>query len=545
MFLRSCIVLVVATLFALFSTMVLGYISMAVPIGPWITPTLALFALMIGSLFPYLLRKTDLINAVVAGSLGGIIATAIGFSFPAIYFLDPSVFTSWIATPLSMIGMVSSTALCASLFGVLIVEFFGARLLDDAHCTFPIGQLLYNTVMVGSHAVQTVQLRAGIVCASLISLLQKGVIPLITVPSKLMLYGGGPSLYMQIPALVIDVWPMLWAIGFIAGHVITVPLAIGALSKIVVVDPLYVALFTHLSVYEFLLSFCGGMMLVATASSFLGLPRMVATLIRQVSRGSRTVSFSALYAYGKQYVMNVLLGVGVLVVTSGILWYQNFSFTEQVYLYMGTALFSYQLMVIGGKWGIAPLGRFATFVMLPAYAVFGTNPIKLALIATFVEVAGGVAVDLLFGRKAGQLAGIPSRQIRWYQWYGIFIATASVGIIFYVLVHAFGLGTAQLFAYKAQSRYLLINTFDSHGSLSVSAALCGGIFGALMMLFGSNVAMVMGGLLMPLNISIGLMIGGLMTYVLRPKSFYEPFWSGVCAADSLLMLLYGLLGWSL
>ena len=89
------ITIIVSIALSLFSTVVMSYISMATPIGPWIAPTLVLLATI---LFKVFLRNStysqNIALATAAGSVGGILATAFGFSFPTLYFLDPTLFNS-------------------------------------------------------------------------------------------------------------------------------------------------------------------------------------------------------------------------------------------------------------------------------------------------------------------------------------------------------------------------------------------------------------------------------------------------------------------
>ncbi len=77
---------IIAIILSVFSTAVMAYISMATPIGPWIGPTLALLAAILFKLFGLqknLIKEQSL--AVSAGSIGGILATAFGFTYPTLY----------------------------------------------------------------------------------------------------------------------------------------------------------------------------------------------------------------------------------------------------------------------------------------------------------------------------------------------------------------------------------------------------------------------------------------------------------------------------
>lgn len=110
----NTLTIIVSFLLSVFSTAVMSYIAMATPIGPWIAPTLVLLALVLmrilgtrGSL------DTRIAYATTSGSVGGILATACGFSFPAIYFIDPALFAGWMARPVyfcTSLGLLSALA---------------------------------------------------------------------------------------------------------------------------------------------------------------------------------------------------------------------------------------------------------------------------------------------------------------------------------------------------------------------------------------------------------------------------------------------------
>lgn len=219
------------------------------------------------------------------------------------------------------------------------------------------------------------------------------------------------------------------------------------------------------------------------------------------------------------------------------LTYCGFSLSAQLYLVIFTFICTYQIALIAGQIGLAQLGRFATFVMVPAMFIFKITNVQTVFIATFVELSGGVAADILFGRKIAHLAHIPAAKIKAYQYLGLIVSALAIGGIFWLLIHRFTLGSPELFAYKAQSRQLLIDvkSFDYY------ILLIGMVFGVLLKYSKTNPMLVLGGLLMPLNISVGLIIGGFATRLVKDKQEWYPFWSGVFAANSVWMLVKALL----
>ena len=567
--------LVVAVILSCLSTAIMSYIAMAMPIGPWIETTLVLAGMIIFSVCARFIRSEsrmhDLGLTTAAGGIGGILATGLGFSFPTLYFIDPATFDAWMNSPLYFASMVAGLSFCAGSFGLLVAELFEHRLITEQQMPFPIGELVYKMISAQQSMRQAASLAAGFVGTQLFLFVQ---LCSRIIPQSITLMHKYTFSVFSVPTIMLktDVMPMFLAIGFVTGHVIVLPLVVGFLAKIGCIDPLHViytqtsnpihVFFAHtfgtvihnffptslitnptdtISTEEFSVAFCSGMVLYGVITSFIGLPKVLVTAFKNLGiiNVSQKDSYAGTLAYMNK--LTLLHSVGVLSVTSAFLTYCQFSFLAQLYLLSFTFLWTYQVLIIAGKIGLAPLGRFATFVMVPAMALFGLTMVQITFIATFVEVAVGVASDVLFGRKMAQLAGITRANIRAYQWLGLVISCAVVGFIFWLLIAHLGLGsTGELPVYKAYTRALLITikNFDI-------IVLCMGlVFGYFLTYTKINPALVLGGILMPANYSLMLIAGGLLTYVVKEKEDYYPLWSGIFAANSLWMLIRTLVSYT-
>lgn len=535
--------IILSIIFACFSTTVMSYISMATPIGPWIAPTLVLVTILVQRLLvqlPYMAHifpslkgnmSQTIALSVVAGSVGGILATGLGFSFPTLYFLDPALFDSWMSKPYFFVGVLTSFSLVAGGFGMIIANNFEHELLVKQDLPFPIGQLIYKMIAVQQHIRKAYELLIGFITTFIFCVLQDGISVIgACIPKSLVVVQPFQIGVWSIPCVNFDLWPMLWAIGFIAGHMIAVPLAVGALSGFLLAGPIHRVWFSYLSSTEFLLAFCSGMVISGTISGFLTLPKSMIDFFKKIKAGNALegikLSIPLTFRTVSEYV--IILGV-----TCAFLTYFNFSFISQIYLLVFTAICTYQIAAIAGKIGLALLGRYATFVMVPAMFLFSIDFVQIVMIATFVEVCGGVATDILFGRKVGALAGIQSKIMMRYQYLGIFVSSITAGIVFWLLIHHFHLGSPELFAQKAQGRQLLIGAkqFD------IYVLFLGILFGWILSKIKINPTLVFGGLLMPINISLGLIVGGFLTRFTKDRAEWEPFWSGVFASNSIWMLL--------
>lgn len=518
-------------LFSIFSTCVMSYISMATPIGPWIAPTLVLAALLIFKALRVEVKNKNIALAVVAGSIGGILATGLGFGFPTLYFLNPTLFDSWMAQPYFFAAVLTSFSLVAGGFGMMIANNIEHKLLVEQDLPFPIGQLIYKMIAVQQQVRKAYELAAGFVSTFIFCVLQDGFFAISScIPKSMVITQPFAIGVWSIPCVSFDLWPMLWAIGFIAGHMIAVPLAVGALSGHLLAGPLHRAFFSNLSSTEFLLAFCSGMVISGTLLGFLSLPKAALDLFKRVKAGK---AFSGLKLSIPLTLSTCIEYVVILGAACAFFTYFQFSFVSQMYLLAFTAICTYQIAQIAGKIGLALLGRYATFVMVPAMFLFNLDFVQIVLIATFVEVAGGVATDILFGRKVGAMAGISSTHMIRYQYLGILVSSLTAGVVFWYLINHFHLGSPELFAQKAQGRQLLIGAkqFDYY------VLLLGILFGWILSKLKINPALVFGGLLMPMNISLGLITGGFLTRLVKDRTEWEPFWSGVFASNSIWMLL--------
>lgn len=528
--------LLLSILLSIFSTTVMSYISMATPIGPWIAPTVVLMAMLLLNLMRVKDQVKPLSLIAVSGSVGGILATAAGFSLPTLYFLSPDLFASWMAQPFYFAAVITGLSFVAGFFGIVAADLLEERLIVQDKLAFPIGQLVYKMIMASKQIKKAYELLIGFVSAAVFSFMQDGFGRISGfIPSTVTLVPAVNVAMFSVPLIRFDIWPMLWAIGFVTGHVIAIPLAVGAIAKILLVDPLNMIWFDSLSSVEFGLAFCSGMVLYGAIISFTALPAMLSSGVRLLKnkgigawRGS-AVSFRS-----------PLLFEGGMAFFAGAIFlsYFQFSIASILFLYAGAFACIYQIAVIAGKIGLAPLGRFATYVMIPAMLIFRLNEVQIVLVATFVEMCGGVAADILFGRKMARLAEVDRRTVRWYQYGGLIVSSLVIGIVFWLLINHLQLGSPQLFAYKAQSRQLLIHArqFD------YLVLLLGAAFSFFLKYIRVNPILVLGGLLMPINISIGLIFGGILTSFVKDREEWEPFWSGVFASNSIWMLLRSVFG---
>ncbi len=542
--------LLIAVLLSCFSTAVMSYISMATGIGPWIEMTLVLVGMLIfyGMRHRYASTSSKALGCVVAaGGIGGIVATACGFVFPTLYFLDPVGFSELFHRPVHFASLLTGMTLAAGSFGLVIAHYFGPPLLDREDLTFPIGELTYKMIMAADNLKKAAQLATGFI-GTQIYLIFQWLIPYLSQPLILMQRFSYSAFTVPDIVFPLDQLPMFLAIGFVTGHVIALPLFVGLLSRLLVIDPLhylyprfYQWLFSAalgpltgmtyvpktLTITDFTIAFCSGLVIYGATKGFFGLPRVLKTAYQKLfeEKDER----SAIQAV-PWLLVGTVLAVNVVVLSS-----LSLSVLAQVYLLLFSLICTYQLMIIAGKFGLAPLGRFATFVMVPGMILFGYTPLQTTCVALYVEIAGGVACDALFGRKMAQLLSIEKRSIARYQWLGLIACALVIGLFIFIYIKQFGLGSeyGALAATRGASRALLISV----KSFDIIVLLFGVLFGFLISYLRINTTLLLGGILMPISYTLMLVAGGVSTYCVEDREDYYPFWSGVFASSSIWMLV--------
>ncbi len=528
---------VIAVILSIFSTAIMSYISMATPIGPWIALTIVLFALLLVKILRITNQSRSVALITSAASIGGITATACGFSFPTLYFLDPVLFYSWMAHPVFFASVLTGLTFVAGLLGIVTADMLEQRLIEGEQLAFPIGQLAYKMIAAGNQIKKAYELAIGFISTAFFCVFQTGFGPIPgVIPQSITLLPSFSVFVLNIPKVQFDMWPMLWAIGFVTGHVIAIPLAVGALSQVLLVRPVHAVWFSQLTFVEFVLAFCSGMIVYGVLMSFISLPSLALKGFRWLSDNTTHL----LAGKQKGYYTSSTIFMWAIALCTGFLFlrYFEFSFLSMLFLYAGSLACMYQVAIIAGKIGLAPLGRFATFVMVPAMLIFGLNGVQIVLVAAFVEICSGVAADVLFGRKMAHMLNIDRRLVYVFQVFGLIVSSLTIGIVFWVLINHFQLGSPQLLAYKAQSRQLLIHArqFDYY------VLVLGALFSLVLKYCRINPTLVLGGLLMPINISLGLIFGGALTFFVAKRQDWEPFWSGVFASNSIWMLIRAVIG---
>jgi hypothetical protein len=218
---------------------------------------------------------------------------------------------------------------------------------------------------------------------------------------------------------------------------------------------------------------------------------------------------------------------------TGLLFYFKFPILSLVIILPLTVISAYNIGFIGCQIGLVQIGRFTTFVMIPTLLLFKLTSLQITILCVLVSVCISTSADLLFDYKIGSLCEVSDAKIHRYQWLGVVVTSACMGLVLWLLFTNLQLGTAELFAQRAKSRALLIQSFDFNWMV----VFLGFLYGLILKKMKISPSMVFGGLLMPNGLTIGLVIGAVGSLFLKKKKDLFPFFSGIFAGESIWLIL--------
>lgn len=541
-------------IFAILSATILSYVSLTTMIGPWIAPTLVLFASMFYKLFAATQAESEarenIILAQAIGAGAGIIATGISFTLPILYFLDTTTFNNWLAQPSFFCIFISISCLSAGTYGIFLGRIFSVWLIKNPELSFPVSKLTYKALVTTKKTAPISQLCTGIGGTLIISILREGICG----------YSGyiPKTLYLFSPffgkILAFPVWPTLWAIGYTSGITITLPLLVGLLSKYMVIAPLnyhssyfQYTFFKPLDDITFVTAFCAGIVLCEFLVGFCKHPKIIIdkilgyvnefkkniqrTSLWQVNSNDLSKS-DGIYTQRLSKILETLEPLLALGSTLALLTYLQFSFIAQITLLILVAFATYEICFIASKIGLLQFGRFSAFVLIPMIMIFKLTFIQMTAVCVFFNICAAVASDTIFDRKTGSYCNLSWSRIHLAQWIGLIATSLCIGFILYLLFTSLTLGSEALFAQRGRIKALLIQSFN----LDSIVVTLGFFYGLILKRLKINPTMTLGGIIMPNNVTLGLVAGGFVSSLFKDKDSYLPLCSGILATESIWII---------
>jgi hypothetical protein len=504
------------------------YIAMALPMAPWIGPTLTFIVLLASFVVRTRFLSSELVAIISAGCVGGIMATAVGFYMPTLFFINQTLFNQWLARSWHFSACITFIVGLAGWFGMWLASLMQSHYIHTSY-PFPLANVLEGIMEVERFTMQYYIFALSSIVTVVWCIAQD---ILMYMPSSLVVCNiAGLSCFICMPIRV-TLWPLVWALGAISGKRILFPLLIGMGIYTSMLMPLHTYYFSSVSYVDFLLSFCGGLLVITIASDICTLLyKYIYTIIRLRAyiQNAYFLLKSAKPMLAEGFCITSILSISA--------WYCGIPLVFVGYVVLATVLATYYLVEIVAAVGIAPLGRFASMVMIPALLVYTRDPWYLTVLSVFVATATGVAGDAINNRILAYRMHTDMTIIKRYQYLGLLISALLVGIVFVTLVLHIPLGSEKLFAQKAQTRALLCALPTYNWMVLLLGALCGFV----LYIFKCNSTLILTGILLSPHICLGLIAGSLLSLCFD-KKYGEPVAAGICATNACWIVLRAVFG---
>ncbi len=508
----------------LFSCITLSYVAMAASVGPWISPAIIIASnILITKTNIFSIKKNyfSLLNQASC-NLAGLVCTAIGFTLPTLFFLDRELFRNFLSNPLYFCAIISGLVIVGSMLGTASISCFGKDFLGNLRNS-PVSNLIVQAHEKSSKTNPETAIFSGIALTGVICLLRDG------------LKFGSKILLTPTKMLLFPIRPTMVAVGYTIGSRVITPLIIGVLCNGLLIKPL--ANYTNAGIFSFTMStdqssltaaFCSGMILYEAILSLISWIYKFDfySFFTTLNKANRSI-FSKVMTLAKSRILPATI---VSIVTLIII---GFSPIQAIFVSIGSIIASVEISRFVLGYGLAPFGRFASFLMFPAIAIFPLGGLQTTLLCVFVSIACAAAANLTIQNGVAKITQIDSKELKMHHWLGIFVCALSVGIIFWVLCTNLNLGTSELFAQRGRMRAILINT----PSFNRWFMLLGGLFGFIMQRLKLQITMVFGGLMMPKDLTFGLICGAILRKFFDKKESVENFWTGAFIGESLIITL--------
>ncbi|HSW76257.1 MAG TPA: hypothetical protein VLG50_04405 [Candidatus Saccharimonadales bacterium] len=488
----------------------MSYLAMSTQLGPWVAPVFVIVCMVLAMpLVPRSWFKEHVIVTIAAGSIGGMVGTALGLTWPSFYFLHEHAFAQSIKSPMIFAGTISLFVLTAGMLAFLIVYLFKDHLIVRKALPFPMSRLVHDIVYIDKEKSSQSMMTQGIIAST---------------AWNIFLYAQ--RVWLHPYAMQLHMIPMLISIGFVAGEQSAIPLLIGMASRKLALYGLRNNFFLQYSDTEFIIRFCSGI-LIALFLARVGL---------LISERKQIRATSDFFVMLKRLYTNYYLRIFFIVAILGSLLFLhawNISWVLLLYVFIFLLFLCYNAAYMVGVVGVIELGLFVWLIVLPLADIYTVASTSVVAVAVFCMICIGMVVDLMFSNKLAYLSNIAYSKIIKYQLLGFIVAVISSGLIMWWYTYSFKLGSLPLTAQSAQSFDLMIFT----GQYKHRVVLSGMLFGFIIRKIVAEPFTVIGSMLMSTATTFWLVLAGAFSYFVKKDEKFYPFWFGVYASHALWIMI--------
>ena len=428
-------------------------------------------------------------------SAGSMVAGGLAFTIPGIWMLGLTDEVGW--------GEMFAVALAGTLLGLVGTALIQRHFVEESDLEYPIGTAAAETLLASRAGASTGKKLFGSMALAGAWCVARDIAGLM------------PSVVAQLPvpgvAFGIQMSPMRWAVGFLAGRRSIIYWAVGAVLGWFGIVALGSTLgLTDIATAQGIVSSLGMGLMMGSGAGVVIKDIVLPLLDRARSRGERHAGSGFISKLISRYDAGVLalMAAAAALVVCFALGLGPVVAVVVVLLAFVTAVMSAQSV---GQSGIDPMEIFGLIVLLFVAACSEATQVQLFFVAGVIAVACGLAGDVMSDFKTGQIIGTSPRSMWFGQAIGAVLGTFVAVAVMIALVTAYGpdaFGTDALFV-AAQAN--VVATMVS-GIPSVPAFALGLVGGTVLYVAGVPSMMLGLGVYLPFYMSISTVLGAVMRW---------------------------------
>lgn len=431
-------------------------------------------------------------------SAGSMVAGGLAFTIPGAWMLGLVDEVSWIE--------MLAVALAGTLLGLVCTALIQRHFVEESDLEYPIGVAAAETLLASRAGGSTGKKLFGSMAIAGAWCVVRDVLGLM------------PSLVAQLPvpgvAFGIQMSPMRWAVGFLAGRRSIIYWAVGAVVGWfgIVTGGSMLGVWDVPTAQGIVSSLGMGLMMGSGAGVVvrdIALPLVRGARASGNGRGARGDGFISRLISRYDAGVLALMAASAALVACFVLGLSPLVAMVVVLLSFVCAIMSAQSV---GQSGIDPMEIFGLIVLLFVAAFSEATEVQLFFVAGVIAVACGLAGDVMSDFKTGQIIGTSPRSMWFGQAIGAVLGTFVAVAVMVALVTAYGpeaFGTDALFV-SAQAN--VVATMVS-GIPSVPAFVIGLAVGAVLYVAGIPSMMIGLGVYLPFYMSISTVLGAVVRWV--------------------------------
>jgi hypothetical protein len=409
--------------------------------------------------------------------------------------------------PFNFAMIVAVFILAAASYAFVLAYILRNYFLMQTHPRFPMSQLIHDVVYIDKNKQSRFMMFSGLflsTCWDIFSFV-----------GKLSLSPYNSLIHMA---------PLLSSVGFMAAIDIAIPIFLGLITRVVVLNLVHIYIPSNLTDHSFLITFCSGM--IFSWFVFYTLSFWTKKSVHYWKHKSFLLKMST-----QKWFVWWYLATALVVFTLFAYW--NIKIVTMLIIFIVLMWLARYMIDIVSTVGVIEVDTYVWFILLIVIYFTPIASLNIVALSVFSMLCLGMVVDLLFSYKLADLSGIDYRFITRYQIVAVICSSLTAGFLFWYISKTFDIGSFNLISDKAHE----LDSIMRFGKYDYKIFAAGFVYSAILGRFFKGILTIVGAVLMTPFVSTMLVASGAVAHLVKNREQYYPLCFGIYAGHMLWMIL--------